>query len=812
MEFLSSDLQILEEKIMIIQNFKFGIRSLMKDKKSTILLIFGLTISLVAVILIALWITDEVTYNRSFKKSDRTYQLVARFDKDLDKFTYSSPAVIANHIKTDITGIEEICRIQKSALTSFRTTLGQFNEEGIFADNSFIDIFTPNIDLQNDQNLFPSDHSIVITETLAKKLFKNIDPIGQSIQLELDWILKTGDEAFNVSGVIKDFPENSSLKGSFILPYNLLKRIKGKDFESEWGNFQTTTFILLNSNTEAKDISKQLTTIQKSKFGTDDENTQGGLYNKFEYRLQNIQNLTLYSPTGEGKRILLVYTFLILGLAILSIACVNYVNLVTAKATKRSKEIGLKKIIGASKKHLFFQYIFEAIIVFAISMFSAILIAYLLMPFFNQLAEKQLHFSFRSIELYFVILITFITSILLAGIYPATLFSSQKLSGLLKSSDPSKSGKSIIRKTLIVVQITSTVMLIIGSIVFEKQIQFMRKKDLGYDKENVFLFEQKNFLPHYEAVRNDLEKESGILGVTAASSDLTNFGSETADISWKGKTANQTNFFITQVGIDRNFTKVMGIPLVDGKGFTGTASDSNYVYLNESAIQQMAIKDPIGKSIELYGKNMIIAAVMKDFNFTDLKTAIKPCVFFLGNGFALGGMYVKASPNETQKAVAAVQRLWAKYNPDYTFQYNFLDESFDKLYKTDLVSGKLISILTIIAIILSCMGLAGMIVFTTELKVKEIGIRKTLGATVNNILLIIVKDYFLLIGISFLIAFPISWLILSKWLENYIYRTSINYWVFLVTAAITMILAFITIAKISMKAAKANPINSLRNE
>ena len=796
---------------MIRQYFKYGIRSLKKDKKSSIFLIFGLSISLIAVILIALWVTDELTFNGKFSKSDRIYQLAASFDDKSNQYTYSSPAPIATFALDQIPSIEEICRIQKSTTTSFVSGTNQFNETGFFADPSFFKIFGNTTESSN-KNILSSINSIVLTKSMADKLFPNENAIGKTIQLELDWILKSGKEAFVISAVLDDFSENSSLKGSFILPFSLLKKIKGDNYDSEWGNFQNNTFVLLKKGANPEHIAQQFSNIQKQKFGTNDGSGNEGLYKNFEYYLQNIQSLNLYNPKGEQQGVLLVYSILGLGIVILAISCANYINLITAKATKRGKEISLRKVIGASKKHLFFQYITESGILFLVSLIIAVVFTYLLLPFFNDLTDKKLAIDLFSHEIYLIGTITFFSTLLLAGIYPAILFSSNKLIQLIKSDSNPLGNQVKVRKGLVILQFTCTIILITGTIVFQKQIDFMRNKDLGYNKENVFLFEQKNFLPHYDAIRNELEKQPGILGVTAASSDLTNFGSETADIGWEGKSIEQTNFFITQVAVDRNFTKVMDISFKNGNGFTGTAADSSHVLLNEKAVQEMGIKDPIGKSIEFQGRKMTIVGIMKNFNFNDLKTEIKPCAFFLGNGESLGGMYVRAESNKIDQAISSVQNMWNKYNPEYELGYNFLDESFNKLYKKDLVSAKLISIFSILAIVLSCMGLTSLIIYSTELKVKEIGIRKTLGASVSSIILLITKEYISLIILSILIAFPLTWIIASQWLANYVYKTSLDWWIFLISGVSIICLAILSAGRISIKAAKANPINALRND
>ncbi|SJN23530.1 ABC transporter permease [Sphingobacterium sp. JB170] len=798
---------------MLKSYIKFGLRAVTSDKKSSLLHIVGLSISLASVILISLWINDELSFNTAFSKYSRTYQATAQFDKHSEKFNYTVPAPIATIGKTEIPAIEDACRIFKSAKIAFSNGQLRYDESGIYADNSFFNLFDLPSKFIDTEKPFSSHRSIVITKSLADKYFGTQDPLGQTIELQLDWILQTKTEPFVVSGVIDNFPENSSLNGDFILPIALLKNIRGNDFDMQWGNFQYQVYFLLSKDSDPQAVSNQLTNMQKKRFqDVDGTAANEGLYRNFSYFLQPISDVNLYSPTGKDKGMQLIYTFCGIGLAILLIASVNYVNLVTAKTTKRRKEITLRKIAGAKKTDLFFQYVAESGTIFLIALLIAIVLAYLFIPLFNDLSGKNLTMDLRSKNIYLIFAITFFTTFVFAGIYPAILFSRNKPTSLFQTNTTSFGNKNNLRKLLVVLQFSFTVVLIISTITFGRQLHFMRKMDLGYDKENVFLFEQKNFLARYDAIRDELEKQPGILGVTAASSDLSNFGSETADINWEGKSIDQINFFITQVSIDRNFTEVMDIPLNQGIGFTGTAADSNHVILNETAIKEMGIKNPIGKTIDFHQRKFTITGITKDFNFNDLKTEIKPCILFMGMGFALGGMYVRTAPDKADIAIEAVEKLWSKYNPETEFNYFFLDDAFDRLYKEDIVSAQLVTIFSVLAILLSCMGLAGLIVFTTETKLKEIGIRKTLGASVNSIVLLIVKEYMAPVFIAILVAFPVAWLIVSKWLENYVYRTPVDGWIFILSGVVTIILVFLTAARISIKAAKTNPVNILRNE
>ncbi|PUV22196.1 MULTISPECIES: ABC transporter permease [Sphingobacterium] len=791
---------------MIKNAIKTGIRSLLTNKKFTLLNIAGLSISLAVVIIIALWITDELSFNKVFNNSNRVYELSANFDKENDQFVHAGPPPIAIYGKSKIPAIEEICRISGGRNIQFNKNELMTSEYGVYVDSTFNKVFDSSIKLLEPNKLFQGKQSIVITEKIANKYFKNENPLGKTLYLEVDPILKTGKQPFLITAVVNNFPSNSSLKADYLLPFELLNSLSKEPLDEKWGNFQYYIYFLLKQDSKSAQVAEQLTAIQKSNF-------QGNpLYSKFAFFLQKITQLNLYTPKGDNNGIQSIYIFAIIAFVILLVACINYVNLVTARATKRTKEISIRKIIGANRSHLFLQYLIESAVLFLISLFIATAIAYLSIPFFNTIAEKNIQFSLLSSELWYIFLLTFIATVFIAGIYPAVLFSSSKLLSQLKNNNTLFGNKNNLRKGLVVLQFCCTVILIVTTFIFEKQLRYMRNKDLGYDKENVFLFEQKNFLTHYEAVRNELQKQQGILGVTAASNDISNIGSETADIDWNGKNRMQSNFFISRVAIAPNFTSVLDIKLTEGNGFKNNPSDSSHALLNETAVKQMGLKNPIGQTITFQGKQLTIVGIMKDFNFNDLKTAIKPCIFFSGMGYALGGMYVKTSPGQEKQALSAVQKLWNKYNPESAFNYSFMDESFDKMYKKDVVHGKLVQLFAAITILLSCIGLSGLVLFSTEAKLKEIGIRKTLGASKQDIVMMIGKDYMVPVILSFLIAFPISWLIISNWLNNFVYRTSIDPWIFLLASLITILLVVLTAGSVSLKAAMINPTKILRDE
>ncbi|WP_257657291.1 ABC transporter permease [Parapedobacter lycopersici] len=792
---------------MIRNYLKIAFRNLVKNKVYSTINITGLAISLAATILILLWVWDELGYDRMHSKADRIYQLSSTFDITSDNLWPVGPPPLAEFGKAEIPGIETATRLWKSrAVITTINDNHKFTEKGQHVDPAFFEIFDFPLLAGDRQHLFPDNQSIILTKALAKKYFGNNEALGQTVLVNMDPLVAAGERNFTVTGVIDDFPLNSSIQTDFLLPFDLLDEIPGTEGISEqWGNFGFPTYFLLKAGTDPQKAAKQLVDIHR-------KNNESEFFNRLVYFLQPLEKVHLFDAKGTERGMQQVRIFVLVAGIILLIACVNYVNLITARTARRGKEVGVRKVVGANRTHLFYQFITESVLVFLIATVLAIALTYVGMPLYNNLSGKEMEFSLLDTRIWLLFGSTLLAVVILAGIYPALLLTTFNPIPALKGMMAGIGKNSGLRKTLVVFQFSCSIILIISTIMISRQLDYIRQKELGYDKANVFLFPQLNFLSRFEAIRTELERQPGIRGVTAASGDISNMDTGTGDIEWEGKPATMANYMVSYMAIDHKFMDVLDVQLTEGRGLTGTPADSGYMLLNETAVKQMGLKNPIGMSIVFRDRPRTVIGVIKDFHFNDLKQAIGPCVLFSDSRYALGGMYVKTSGTDASLALDAVKKLWKQYNSAFELDYHFMDESFDNFYKSDIQVGKLFNIFAGIAILISCLGLFGLVTFTAETKVKEIGIRKTLGASVTNVVLLISRDFLLLVGLSLLVAFPVGWWMMNSWLANYVYHTGIEWWVFVVAGTAAFAIAAITVCGKSVKAAQENPIKALRTE
>ncbi len=792
----------------MIQNyFKIAFRTLTKSKSYSAINIFGLALSLSAAILIMLWVWDELSYDRMHNKADRIYQLSTTFDITSENLWPVGPVPLAVFAQSEVPGIEAACRFNHSGATLVKTgDHHTFNEEGMHVDSSFFLLFDFPLRAGDRQHPFPDKHSIILSQTLAKKYFGEQDAMGQTVRINLDAAGADGSQLLRVTGIMEDLPLNSSIKADFLLPFALLDDQWVGGLNEQWGNFGFPTYFLLAEKTDAEKIETQLAQIHQK--ANDAE-----IFKTLVYFLQPLPSVHLYNAKGQEQGMQQVRIFALVALIILLIASINYVNLVTARSIRRSKEVGVRKVVGADRRHLFWQFIAESLVVFLIAMVLAIAVTYAAMPLYNSLSGKEMAFNLFDAHVWILFGGTLVLVILLAGVYPALLLSTFQPTQALKGLLPGMGKNNGFRKVLVIVQFSCSVVLIIATAIISQQLAFIKKKELGYDKENVLLFNQRNFLNRFDAIRAELQNAPEIKGVTAASSDISKISSGTGDIDWEGKPASMANFTVNFMSVDHQFLDVLGIRLADGRGFTGTPADSVYVVLNETAVKQMGLTEPvIGKSITFRYTPRTIVGVIEDFHFADLKKAVGPCVLFVDRSVPWNGMYIKTSRDQAAQAIVSIEKLWQRYNSEYEFDYRFMDESFDRLYKSDIQAGKLFNVFAGIAILISCLGLFGLVTFTAETKVREIGIRKTLGASVTHIILLISRDFLKLVVISFMIAFPLGWWLMNKWLDNYAYRTDIEWWVFAIAGLVAFTIAAITVCGKSLRAAKANPIKAIRTE
>ncbi len=791
---------------MIRNYFKTAWRNLWKNKFYSTINIAGLAIGLAVGIMILIWVQDEYSYDGFHKNAGDIYKVNSHLGKGSDESVWEgAPGPIAVFCKQSIPEVVNVVRIDNVNMKlqiSYKEN--RFFGSGMaHVDSTFFSLFDFRL-LQGDtKQPFPNMNSVVISASEAKKYFGNENALGKVLTT-------SGLGNFTVSGVMQDFPANSTLQFKILFPMALdadyFEKSGGngnwKTIDEDLGSFSFQTYLQLQQGASPQTVAEKITKIFRDKKGSDAKNDF--------FALQPLTSRHLVAADGSTDAQQTVKMFLLVAVFILLIACINYINLSTARAVIRSKEVSVRKIIGAAKMQLFIQFIIESALVFLFAAVLAFLIIYLLLPLYNNISGKNLVFSLADRNVWLVVVSSITGTLALSAIYPAVQLSSFKPIQALKGRISFGMGNVFFRKILVVTQFVFSVALITATIIISQQLKYIREKDLGYNKENVFKVPLKEELQnHYDAVRAELLKQPGISGIATSGNSIVGSYSSTGDTYWEGKETGRT-FLVQTNAIDQNFIPLLNLKLQAGSNFTGGKGDSASFILNETAVKEAGIKDPIGKSFTLWQTKGTIIGVVKDFNYASLKDPVKPSVFFYKPSNPV--MYVKTSGKEAPGAIAAVQKIWQSYAAAYPFEYSFIEEDYNRLYQADQRTGALFNVFTVVAIFISCLGLFGLVTYTAQVKTKEIGIRKVLGASVTNITSLLAKEFVILVLIAFIIATPAAWLAMNKWLENYTYRISINWWIFIAAGAAAVLIAVLTVSFQSIKAAIANPVKSLRAE
>lgn len=785
---------------MIKNYFKTAWRNLWNNRFYTTINLMGLAIGLAVGLIILLWVKDELSYDQYNTQAGQIYRTIANVGDGGTKHAWANtPAPIAVYSQSDIPEVKAAVRIVDNRdFTVYKYQGKEFKENAAaYVDPNFFTIFTIPVVAGNKGYPFPDNNSIVITATTAQKYFGKDNPIGKIIRVD-------DKENFTVRSVIADFPENSSLKYDILFPADILVKNYTpneywKSMNADWGNYYCNTFLLLQEGASIAAVEKKLTQLQQAN-------------NKFDqtsfYTLQPLSQLHLYAPDGSSSAKQTVNIFFVVAVLLLLIACINYVNLSTARAMLRAKEVSVRKIIGAGKTQLFLQFITETVLLFALATTIAIGIIYAVMPFYNELSGKDTSFHISDAGVWTTISITIIGTLIAASIYPALLLSSFRPIQALKGKISAGIGNTRFRQVLVVTQFSFSVILIIGTLIIGRQMSYIQSKQLGYDRSHTFVFNMREMNAHYEAIRADLLKQPGITAVTASNGSIVNFGNSTGDTDWEGKTPN-TSFIIHPMAIDEHFMGQLQLQLVAGEGFKGGKGDSAKIILNETAVKEAGIKDPVGKWFSLWRTKAQIIGVVKDFHITSLKNKIEPTALYYDATPYM--MYVKTTGKDAPSAIAAVEKHWKQYNAGFPLEYKFLDDIFDRMYKSDQRTHVLFNVFAGIAILISCLGLFGLATYTAQVKTREIGIRKVLGASILNVMTLLAKDFVKLVLIAIVIASPLAWLAMDKWLQNFEYRIHIGLWMFLLAGSLALLIALLTVSAQSIKAALANPVKSLKN-
>jgi putative ABC transport system permease protein len=779
---------------------KTTFRNLLKNKGYTFLNIFGLAIGIACAALIFLWVEDEVSFNDYFSNRDNLYKVKDHQTYDGNTFTFdATPGPMAQGIKSEIPGIKNSARASWTSQSMFSLDDKNINEMGFYVDSSFLSMFQLTFIKGNPSSAFSQLYSIVITEKMANKFFNSTDVLGKTLKVD-------NKQDYVISGVIEDLPENVSLKFDWLAPFKLYE--EQNQWLKQWGNNGVITYVETDPNANINSINKKLYNYLDSK--------QKDLVAKFS--IYPMSRWRLYDSFENGKeipgRIKYVNLFSLIAWIILIIACINFMNLSTARSEQRAREVGVRKVLGAGKGKLIGQFIGESLILALISAVIAVAIIYLSLPAFNSLVEKQLSLNLTNpLHIGGILAIAIICG-LIAGSYPAFYLSSFNPIMVLKGLKIKTSGSAgFIRKGLVVTQFSISIILIISTILIYQQIHHIKNRDLGYNKQDLIYVQlQGKMRQHFNAIKNDLLSTGVVKNASLSNSRVLNLGSNTGDFGWTGKDPNK-QVLITVEGVSPEYISTMGMHLKSGRDFyPDSKSDSNNIIINQTLAKMISNKNAVGDIITRDAQTYTIVGVINDFIYNDMYSQSSPLILFPDTSNTNFLTIRLKETSNLKTALSKVENVIKSANPGFPFEYKFVDEQFDQLFKTETLIGKLASVFAVLAIFISCLGLFGLAAYTAERRTKEIGIRKVLGASANGLAGLLSKDFLKLVAISCMISFPIAWWIMNNWLESYAYRIKINWMIFLVAGLLALFIALITVSFQAIKAAIANPVKSLRSE
>ena len=777
-------------------------RSLLKNRGYSFLNITGLAIGIACASLIFLWVQDELAFNHNYQKKDQLYTIYENqtYNGKVSTF-HATPGPMAKVLKAEIPGIKNAARISGFGDQLFALGDKIINERGTYADVELFSMLQLPFVYGSASSAFQQLHSVVINETMSKKFFGDADPIGKSLKVN-------NEQEYTVTGVFKDLPKNSTLQFHWLAP---MANIDHKQpWMDMWGANWARTYVELEPNASLSLVNKKLSNYLAGK-------TKGN--NTTVCFLFGMNDWNLHDNFVDGKmtggRIQYVKLFSFIAWIILFIACINFMNLATARSEQRAKEVGVRKVMGAGKGKLIGQFISEALVMSFVAVLVAIGLVYIALPSFNNLVQKEMLVNIlEPSHLIYLVSISIVTG-LLTGSYPAFYLSSFNPIAVLKNIKiKSSSGSGFIRQSLVVIQFTVSIILIIGTVIIYQQIQHVKSRELGYNKDNlVYVNLQGKQGDQFTAIYNDLMK-SGVAVNAALSNDRAiEVGSNTDNYSWDGKDASK-NPLISWQNVSSQFISTMGIKMAAGRDFyPQSALDSNYVIINEAFAKQMGKEGRVGGIIRDGGKKAFqIAGIMKDYLYNDMYGKADPLLIYNHPADTrVLTIRLKNGVNK-QDAIVKAGNIVKADSPGYPFDYQFVDNDFDELFKTETLTGSLAGVFAALAVFISCLGLFGLAAYTAERRIKEIGIRKVLGATVAGLTGLLSKDFLKLVCISCIIAFPVAWWAINNWLQSYQYRISIQWWVFAMAGVVSLVIALATVSFQAIKAALMNPVKSLRSE
>jgi ABC-type antimicrobial peptide transport system permease subunit len=760
-------------------------------------------------ILILLWVNDEISYDM-FNKNEKQIYRVIQYDNNGKNSR--SPAQLAPTLAAGIPEIDSYARIVKLPRLIFKRGTNNFYEDnGIVVDSKFFAMFDYPLLKGNPKTFLSEPGNIAITESLAKKYFGDEDPLNKTIQLD-------GQNDVKVTGVLKDIPGQSHIQFNFVMPFSLWELISSSDVKN-WGAFNYTTYLKLKKNADAAAAENKMNQIAGSRIPqqllTD--------WKKFELQplsqchlsadIKNEQFLGNFTVAEDGKS---VYMFSMIAFFILLLACINFMNLSTARSGMRTREIGLKKVVGSSRLQLILQFLGEFFLISVISFGIAIVFVHLLLPYFNVISGKQLVINHSKNIIAYILII--LSTTLLGGFYPAFYLSSFNPIRILKGQIHGSLKARNMRSLLVVFQFAISIILVTGTIIVFRQLHYIQNKNLGFQKENIIYTPiAGNTGSKYNALKNELLKIPNVAAVTAKDCLPTNLRRNLVDFYWDEKAPGK-NVLMELTGVDYKYFEALNIKFIAGRSFSEEySSDANAFILNEEAVKQTGLKSPVGKKFATYNKSGIIIGVIKNTNFKSLHNTVNPQVYHLMNNVGAeaaytGVMLIKIKGMNRSESLSFIENTWKSFNPDVPFEYHFLDQAYERLYSSEQRTRTIFNYLSFLAIMIACLGLYGLAAFTAEKRRKEIGIRKVLGADVKTIASMFINEFSILVLLANVIACPIAYYLMNGWLQDFAYRVAITWWVFVLSGGIALFIALATVSVQAIKAAIANPIEAIRYE
>ena len=787
---------------MIKNYLKTAWRNLLSNKMFSLINISGLALGMTCALLIMLWIKDETRMDKFHANGKRLFRVMENqyYEGSISTFT-ATPGIFAENVVKDIPEIQLASQALWEEEPLFTVGDKFFKEKGRYVQKDFLRMFSFKLVKGDPNTALARPDAVVISKMLAEKYFGRQDPVGKLINVD-------NEQNVIVTGVLDEVPKTSSLQFDFLMSYDIW--FKKNDWAKEWGNNGPLCYVMLGPNASSDKVNAKIKNYLKTK--NKDSNV--------ELFLQNYGESYLYSDWDNGKqtggRIEYVRIFSIVAVIILVIACINFMNLATARSLKRAREIGVRKVVGAGKRQLIAQFMGESLFVSFLAICLSLLIVALLIPSFNALTDKKLELDFSNPFFLLLLLgLTLVTGII-SGSYPSLFMSSLKPIIVLKGILKFNTGATLFRKGLVVFQFALSIVLILGMIVIYRQIDYIHNKNLGFAKEDLLYIPLEGALQKsYPTFKDELLRHPGIKSVSSSQSGPLEVGSSTQGVRWPGKDTTKLILFSTNP-ITYDYIKTMGIQLKEGRDFDPSFSlDTNNYLVNEAALRKIGYKDPIGKELTMWGDKGSIVGVMKDYHHNSLHVPIEPLILRLfkksWNSY-WGNVLVRTEKGKTKQAIASMEKTYRQFNPGFPFRYFFTDAEMLKNYKAEHTVSKLSKYFAFLAIFISCLGLFGLVTFTAQQRVKEIGIRKVLGASVSGIVRMLSKDFIKLVLLAAVIAFPVAWWAMNRWLGDFAYRVHIGWWVFVVSGIAAMLIALLTVSFQAIKSAIASPVKSLRTE